>query len=494
MEVAEIWRILRREWLAAAAVFALAMAGTVALVIVPRPIYQSAVTLAVSPAIPRSGGAVPNVQIVQFLMPALQARVESRTMAAEVERSIGPTDTATGASVDPGTGLLTITSSGAAADVQRTAAAFATALIRTQSEAENSPVDVGVLDPASPATRAPGRGLATVLTGLVLALALSVLSAVVVHRMRRPRGLAAEVTRRLGFPVLGEIPRFRTIDRVRLQPSRLYEGADSVAVEALMRLRTGVEIQVQARKLSSVSVVSRDAGEGKSTVAMHVAWTLAAVGHHVLLVEADLRRPSLVRYLGDGVAETEEPADRQDAGSRMTLGTALPKLRFIPARMMRRMAGDRTPGQQFELHPTDVTGLVLPAVIESGVRDGQLVVLDLPPLAGAAETSLAVSMTQVVVLVVDARRKDVMESLEESVQLVQEAGGVVLGIVLNRARVPRKRRRQMATYHVPLRPLDGSSPEGADGAGGRHADLRIGTAAEPQAAAVASGDPEQRRP
>jgi polysaccharide biosynthesis transport protein len=491
MEVAEIWRVLRREWLAAAAVFVLAMAGTLGLVLLPSPTYQSAVTLAVSPAAPRSGGAVPNVQIVQFLMPALQARVESRTLAADVERSIGPTDTSTSASVDPGTGLLTITSSGAAADVQRTAAAFASALIRTQSTAENSPVEIGVLDPASPPAKTRGRGLATILTGLVLALSLSVLTAVVVHRMRRPRGLAAEVTRHLGFPVLGEIPRFRTSDRVRLQPSRLYEEGDSLAVEALMRLRTGVEIQVQARKLTSVSVVSRDAGEGKSTVAMHVAWTLAAVGHQICLVEADLRRPSLVRYLGDGVADVEGPADPRHAADGMVLRTALPKLWFVPSRMMRRMAGDKTPGQQFELHPTDVTGLVLPGVIESGVQDGQLVVLDLPPLSGAAEASLAVSMTQVVVLVVDARRKDVMESLEESVQLIQEAGGVVLGIVLNRARVSRRRRRQMASYHVALRSVDPAFDDRgrSDRGKSRHAGLAIGAFAEPEGS-VAFGDTE----
>lgn len=445
MELNDVLRVLRQEWMTAAAMFVAVLAATVALVVTPAPSYTSTVTLLVEPSDTSNGGG--NIAIVQFLMPALQARVESLTMATSVTDAAPElTAAAVSATPDPGTGLLSIVTRGPADVVQPAAQAYAKALIRSQEAADRSPVSIGVLDPASPAAESSTRSLVTILAGLVLAAMLALSAALLVHRLRRRGGLATEVTSKLGLPVLGEIPRFRSSDRTLLQPGALYEGSDVVAIEAFMRLRTSLEIQMQARSLNSLSVVSRDVSEGKSTVAMHIAWTLASVGHRVCLVEADLRRPSLLRYLGVGQVH----ALSTDPGRRM-LGTALPKLRLAPARLLRQMAGDYTTGQTFDLHPSDVTGRVLPAMIEESTLARELIVLDLPPLAGAAEARLAVSMTDAAVVVADVRRKDLLESLDESVQQVQEAGGTVLGIVLNRAKVPRRRRRQIDAYHVRVR-------------------------------------------
>lgn len=446
MELASIVQALRREWRWAVGVFAVGVAAVVGLVASPPPTYTSSVTVVVQPS--SDGATGGGIAMVQFLMPALQARVQSRTMAADVLRELPAAASVTVSAVnDPGTSLLTITTSGAQDAVQPAASAYAAALIASQARAKGSPVQVVVLDPASPTAVLPGRGLMTLLAGGLLSAILGVAAAVGVNRLRRRGGFASEVAARLGVPVLGELPRFRTNDRARLQPNSMYGDSDVVAVEALMRLRTSLEIQLHSRSFNSVSIVSRDAGEGKTTVAMHVAWSLSLVGHRVCLVEADLRRPSLVRYLGDGVG----PPEQTPAGRRV-LSTSLPKLRLAPARLLRQIAGDSRTGQTFDMHPSDVTAVVLPQLLAESLAEREIMVLDLPPLSGAAEARLAVSMTDTVVLVADVRRRDVMESLEESVQQVQEAGGSVLGVVLNRSRISRRRRKQIDAYHVRVRP------------------------------------------
>ena len=89
------------------------------------------------------------------------------------------------------------------------------------------------------------------------------------------------------------------IDRERMQHGPL--------VEAFRSLRTSVLLSTPDRPPSSLLVTSTQPAEGKTTVACNLAISLAQLGHRVLLVDADLRVPSLHKLFGIG----EEPRPGQ---------------------------------------------------------------------------------------------------------------------------------------------------------------------------------------
>ena len=99
-----------------------------------------------------------------------------------------------------------------------------------------------------------------------------------------------DVERSLQAPVLGVIPQ-----NVGLM---IDEGAESPHAEAYRVLRTNLLFTRKDDKLNTVAIVSAGAGEGKSTTVCNLAAVFAQSGQRVLMVDSDLRRPTLHKMLG----------------------------------------------------------------------------------------------------------------------------------------------------------------------------------------------------
>src|SRR5207244_3232777 len=128
------------------------------------------------------------------------------------------------------------------------------------------------------------------LFGIVLGVGLAVLLERIDRRLKDPKEIADSFDR----PILGAVPESRAIATADQNPQRLAPGE----AEAFRMLRANLRYFNVDRQISSVLITSSSPGDGKSTVAMHLASAAAAAGARVLLMEADLRHPTLARRLG----------------------------------------------------------------------------------------------------------------------------------------------------------------------------------------------------
>ena len=249
-----------------------------------------------------------------------------------------------------------------------------------------------------------GSGFVSLLLGLGLALLLSL----------RERGFhtAAALRAQSGLPVLGLVPRVRA--------RRGAHPADAVADTPLAPLSEAV--RMVAAGLGNAQVVLVTAAtpdEGKSTLALALARTLALQGGQVLLVDADLRRAGLSAWFGyDRMAGL---ADMLHAPDRWPLPLAADRvggLQFLPA---------GSPNARADMAGQD--GTALAGLLPQWRERFSHIVLDAAPVLLASDVRGQASLADGTVLAVRSRRT-AAALVGEAVTALDQAGGNLLGSVL----------------------------------------------------------------
>ncbi|MFL6137906.1 MAG: P-loop NTPase [Frankiaceae bacterium] len=443
MELSQVWRVILRRWTVCALVLGLSIVGALYLAYSPPDRYQATATVLVEPS---DVSGVGNFAAVAFLLPSLQVQLTTATIAdaaaGRVPASLRDRPAGVSSNVEQGTGVLRITTAGTdPRALAPWANAYASALIASQPS--DGPLRLVAIDPATTPGGPSGPNRAsTLLSGVVLGLILAVALALALEWLARHRYLRGEIRDRLGVPVLGEIPRMRRTGRTVSAPG-ILSGSDSYLVETFMRARTSIELQLAIRHVTSICVTSLGSGEGKSTITGTLGWALAAAGHEVTLVEADVRQPTLRQLVAPPGSQTV-PAE---LGTRVT-GVADgggPSLVLVDAADLVSLAESERPAQRRVMHPAEVVSLALSHALGVVDKPAAIVLVDAPPLLRAAEASLASRSVSGVVVVVDVSRRQVLDRVEAALARVEDAGGTVLGVVLNRAR---RRREEEAEYAV----------------------------------------------
>lgn len=204
--------------------------------------------------------------------------------------------------------------------------------------------------------------------------------------------------------------------------------------EAYRQLRTSMLLSARRGELKSLLVTSSSPGEGRTTIAVNMARSLARTGALVLLVDADLRKPSL-----HSLFELDN-----DGGLTSVLTAGLDErdpLRFI--QHTERRIGILTSGPTIEDSAELLGSEQMRKVLESLQSIYDYVIIDSPPLGYFTDAVLISALVDRVVLVVDSG-KSTRETVKRSYQLLQDAGAPTLGIVLNNVREPRSNRRRYA--------------------------------------------------
>jgi protein-tyrosine kinase len=196
---------------------------------------------------------------------------------------------------------------------------------------------------------------------------------------------------------------------------------DSPAAEEYRKLRTALlRGPLQSTRQPAVMVTSAVSGEGKSLTAVNLAVSLAEeTDRSVLLIDADMRRPSLAEYLGldapTGLADCLR--DGTPAASAV-VGTGIPRLALLPA-------GKASRNPVEALSSPGMRSLIAELKRSASART---LIIDTPPALPFAETPVIGSMADGIVIVVREGTTTV-EDLQETLRLVGETK--VLGVVLN---------------------------------------------------------------
>jgi len=446
MDLSELVHIIRRYWVVAFASFlAVSIVGAAA-AFLPANRYEATATLLGQPN--PNQLQFSSVQAVQFVLPGLAKQVESPSFTEDVRKglpvALRNADTGVTSTADPGSGVVRITVESTSQNAAAPAAnALAAKLIVNNPSSDL--LKLTVIDKARRPTAPSSPVRLPILLGtFVLALIAALFAAIVTNALRRRFDRASEIRSRFGEAVLGEIPSLPRLRRAGISSAEVFGSEAQVTVaEAFYRLRTNVELALVNSDIHALTVTSSAVGEGKTTVTAHLGWALASVGHDVVLIDSDLRRPGLHGLLGQPGSPGVSDAIVGD-GSRLIRATEQPTLGFVPAGVPDR-------------HPAEVVDIALPRLLAQCEAPNRLIIVDSPPLHGAAETSLIAAATKQVILVVDARRNE-PDEIERALRQIRQSGAQVLGVVINRARRDRHQKTTEQYYFAPKRTLPNAAP------------------------------------
>lgn len=423
---------LRERWrsgLVAALIVALAVAGLTAL---QAPTYRATSQVFVQArtgngvADLNSGASFASQQIMSYAELATTPYVLDEVID-DLGLEITPARLARDiqVSVEEGSFLLRISAS---ADDPRLAAriADATAANLQEAVASLSPASTAdsvelriVAEAVVPAAPSSPNIVRNALLGVVLALLAGIATALVRSLLNTRVRTIADLQGSTDRIVLGAIPASRGgEDASRV----LVQNPYSVASEAYRELRTNLQFVKLVENRRSVLVTSSLPGEGKSTATVNLAHVLAMSGARVLLVDADLRSPSVHRILGlEGDAGLTTVLIGQAELEEVTQYAGLDGLDVITA-------GAIPP------NPSELLGSpAMEEMLEEAARHYDVVLVDAPPLLAVTDAA-ALSQSVGGVLVVAQSERVRRAEFERALAKLETVDANVVGLVLNRVR------------------------------------------------------------
>lgn len=296
-------------------------------------------------------------------------------------------------------------------------ATYTSLLASTQQSATNI---ISVLEPAELPLHPIGPNKLLIssmaaLSGLILAAG----AAYLMEMMGNTLNSRDEVERFLPYPIIGSIPEIKS-EKVGTYTS---EYPFSVVAESFRALRTNLEFSQVSQPLKTIMVTSPGVGEGKSTVASNLAFSMAQSDKHVILVGADLREPRLHHML-----EIDNRHGLSDIfrGS-ITLDDAL--IPYANGHVKVIPSGSIPP------NPTELLGsAAMTKILSELAARADIVVIDSSPFLVSDASVLAAKVDGVLIVVrPEHTRKELAGGMRQQVQRI---GARVLGIALNR--VPAK--------------------------------------------------------
>jgi capsular exopolysaccharide synthesis family protein len=245
-----------------------------------------------------------------------------------------------------------------------------------------------------------------------------------------------------GLPVIARIPFVEKLSAIA--PSGKHQQSAALA-EAFRSLRTSLKmIFPRHTGCRCLAITSCQPGEGKTTVSVHLALSLASTGARVLLVDADLRNPQVFRLMGDpsayGLANILAGDKQPGAGPRPSAFANL-SLMLVGAR----------PNNPAEL----LHSRMLPELIMEWRASYDYIIIDTPPLGPVSDALVVGELADGLILLV-RDRMTMKSDLRQVLAALAPLGRRVVGSVIN------GEKGQHARYGYPYLYSTASQGDGSD--------------------------------
>ncbi|PAX09217.1 GumC family protein [Sphingomonas lenta] len=276
--------------------------------------------------------------------------------------------------------------------------------------------NVSVVDDADvPERPSSPRLVLNMILALLAGSAIGVMLAFYLEQTHESIDDAEEVERSLGVPLLGTVPKLTgraPIDALRDRKSPL--------VDAYFAIQTSLQFSTESGVPRSLAVTSTRPAEGKSTTALALATLLARSKRKVVLVDGDLRSPSVHHLIGTGHERgvSNYLTGTDDLGSLVV---------HVDEFDFDAITAGPIPPNAAEL----LTGARLPQLIDALLRTYDHVIIDAPPVMGLADAPLIGTRTEAVVFAVESH--GIRAGLARTaLQRLAAANARIIGVVLTK--------------------------------------------------------------
>jgi polysaccharide biosynthesis transport protein len=262
-------------------------------------------------------------------------------------------------------------------------------------------------------------------------LGLGVVAAFAREQMNRQIHTRAQIEELLNTSCLAVIPMFKDSKAVlsRLRPNKesqafrkIIEAAPfSGTAEALRYIKVAIDLHPKGTKV--IGLVSALPGEGKTTVATSFAAFIAKSGARTLLIDADLRNPSMTRTLGyaNSPGLLNMVAEHSDY-KELVISDSKLKFDFLPASTRIRTSNS-----------SDIlTSAAMKDMLKAAGAEYDYILVDLPPILPVVDVKAAAHLFDAFVLVVEwgaTASDEIVNAINASTVLSER----LLGVVLNKA-------------------------------------------------------------
>jgi capsular exopolysaccharide synthesis family protein len=280
--------------------------------------------------------------------------------------------------------------------------------------------DVMVTEPADAANAAIRPDLlVTSGIGIILGIILGITGAFVAELLDNRVKDEQDLRRLTSLPLLASIPRFDSARQLPKAKAALTDRLRARTIDAFLQLVMSIRYSSE-RALRTIAVTSAVPGDGKSTVALNAAVAMSTAHMSVLLVDTDLRKPSLHERLGlannRGLSEVLVGA--------APLGDCAQRTKYAGLDLL--SAGFRAPNP-FALFQSSR----FEAMIDRALDEYQVVIFDTPALLAVADAALIASKTDGTAVVVSSGGTE-GGAVQRAIRRLESVAGVnLIGIVLN---------------------------------------------------------------
>jgi capsular exopolysaccharide synthesis family protein len=257
--------------------------------------------------------------------------------------------------------------------------------------------------------------LKNLLLGIVAGIGLGVLAAVLRQIVDDTLHTPEDVESKLGLPLLGVTPWVG--DAINDELTRPLSGLR----EAYHSIRTAVDFASGGNQQKVIQVTSSASDEGKSTASLAIAQDFARIGRKVLLIDCDMRRPSLYKHFGiskedkglsDVILGLSEYSDVTYTDE--DLGLVFMPMGTIPTNPSPLLSSD-----------------ALTEFFAARRSEFDVIVVDSPPVIGLADSPLLSRHSDKVIFVVEASRAHYGQ-VKSAIRRMRNHGASVLGAIVSK--------------------------------------------------------------